>query len=584
MTTPVETPTDATPPVRAATGRTWRSRNGLVLRDTVPAPLRRRWALREECPDTGLYAAFAEHVRDHGDRTAVRTPGLALTYRELDLRVRGMASALGALGAGPGDVVGIRLNGGWPALATDLAVAAVGAVALPWPTGQGTRESHALLELSRARYMVSDTPLDHRHGPLPYLERLTTVGELLYGDPDGCVPAVVDPEDPARVLVSSGSEAAPKMTAYSHNALLGGRGSYVDAVLRGGGAGHDTATGTRQDTPGGGDPGTGESAEDGGPAALVLVPLASSFGSFGLVALARCGATLHLLDRFDPGAALRAVTDWRPTHVVAVPTMLGRIADHPTVPGEDLGSLRAVVSSGAPLTSTVLAAALRRFGRPVTNVYGSSDGVNCRITWTGSDGDVRRVGHPDPRVTDLRVCGADDRPLPAGHSGEIQARGPMSPLAYVGAPDLDLRYRTDDGWIRTGDLGVFDADGSLRVLDRIRQTVIRGGWTISPAEVEEELHTHPHVAEAACVPVPDPDLGERLCAFLVQRPGTEPLTVVALSAYLTGERGLARRKLPELVLHLDRLPLGATGKVCRRTLAAAALARPPEDPVRAPRR
>ncbi|MBD0734696.1 hypothetical protein BGM09_17545 [Streptomyces sp. CBMA29] len=565
----METPTDETTPVRAAAGRTWRSRDGLVLRDTVPAPLRRRWARREECPDTGLYAAFAEHVRDHGDRTAVRTPDVALTYRDLDLRVRAMASALGALGAGPGDVVGIRLTGGWPALAADLAVAALGAVALPWPTGQGTRESHALLELSRARYLVSDTPLDHRHGPLPYLERLTTVGELLYGDPDGCVPAVVDPEDPARVLVSSGSEAAPKMTAYSHNALLGGRGTYVDAVLRG--------TGTSTSA------GTGDGAGDC-PAALVLVPLASSFGSFGLVALARCGATLHLLDRFDPGAALRAVTDWRPTHVVAVPTMLGRIADHPTVPGEDLGSLRAVVSSGAPLTSTVLAAALRRFGRPVTNVYGSSDGVNCRITWTGSDGDVRRVGHPDPRVTDLRVCGADDRPLPAGHSGEIQARGPMSPLAYVGAADLDLRYRTDDGWIRTGDLGVFDADGSLRVLDRIRQTVIRGGWTISPAEVEEELDTHPHVAEAACVPVPDPDLGERLCAFLVQRPDTAPLTVAELSAYLTGERGLARRKLPELVLHLDRLPLGATGKVCRRTLAAAALARQPEDPVRAPRR
>jgi acyl-CoA synthetase (AMP-forming)/AMP-acid ligase II len=390
----------------------------------------------------------------------------------------------------------------------------------------------------------------------------------------------VDPEDPARILVSSGSEAAPKMTAYTHNALLSARGTYVAAVLgaeeHGAGQPACSEGEFRADPTGPRDPGP-EPRPSGSPRTdhphptpLVLVPLASSFGSLGLVALARCGATLHLLDRFDAGAALRAVSAWRPSHLVGVPTMLRRIADLPAAPGEDLTSLRGVVSSGAALTSPVLAAALARFRCPVTNVYGSSDGVNCRTTWADPHDDVHRVGYPDPRVTELRVCGPDDLPLPAGSSGEIQARGPMSPLCYVGAPALDRRYRTRDGWIRTGDLGVLDPDGSLRVLDRLRQTVIRGGWTISPAEVEEQLHAHPSVAEAACVPVPDADLGERLCACLVQRPGTAPLSAAGLAAYLAGERGLARRKLPEFVLHLDRLPLGPTGKVCRRTLAAEA--------------
>ncbi|WP_435129306.1 class I adenylate-forming enzyme family protein [Actinacidiphila sp. bgisy144] len=562
----------ATPP---QTGhRSWTSRAGLLLRDAVPARTRREWVARGDCPDRGVYEAFAAQVRAHGGRTAVRTPDTVLDYRELDARARQMASGLRALGTGPGDVVGIRLAGGWPALAADLAVAAVGAVALPWPAGQGSRESHALLAGSRARLLIADTPADLRHGPLPYLEHQVGVEELLRegGDADGFVPAAVEPEDPARILVSSGSEAAPKMAAYSHNALLGGRGTYVDAVLRDPGPESDPGP----DSESG--PGPRPAPEDDGtpargvPAALVLAPLASSYGSLALVALARCGATLHLLDRFDPGAALRAVTEWRPTHLLAVPTMLGRIASHPPVPGEDLSSLRAVVSSGAQLTSAVLAAALARLGRPVTNVYGSSDGVNCRATWTGADHDVRRVGRPDPRVTELRVCGSDDTPLPYGHRGEIQARGPMSPLCYVGAPDLDRRYRTADGWVRSGDLGVIDPDGTLRVLDRLRQTVIRGGWTVSPAEVEEQLHAHPYVAEAACVAVPDPDLGERLCACLVQRPGTVPLDTAALAAYLTVERGLARRKAPELVLHLEQLPLGATGKVCRRTLTAAAQA------------
>ncbi|MEY9844235.1 class I adenylate-forming enzyme family protein [Streptacidiphilus sp. MAP5-3] len=558
MTTPT------TMPMTSPT-RTWRSGNGLVLRDTVPARLRLQWVQRGDCPDTDLYQAFAERVRVHGERLAVRTPDTCLTYRQLNSHVRSMAAALGGLGAGPGDIVGIRLPSGWRALAVDLAVAAVGAVALPWPAGQGSRESHALLELSRARFLVTDadadtdteagtdtnadTGLERGHGPLAHLEHVVTVDGLLRGDPDAFRPARVDPEDPARILVSSGSEAAPKMTAYSHNALLGGRGTYVAAVL-----------------------GLEPDAEaEHAPAALVLAPLASSYGSLGLVALARCGATLHLLERFDPDAVLRAVTAWRPTHLVGVPTMLRRIADHPPVPGEDLSSLRAVVSSGAQLTSAVLAAALNRFGCPVINVYGSSDGVNCRTTWTDPHQDVSRVGTPDPRVTDLRVCGPDDRPLPPGRSGEIQARGPMSPLCYVGAPELDHRYRTTDGWVRTGDLGVIEPGGTLRVLDRLKQVVIRGGWTISPAEVEEQVHAHPDVAEAACVAVPDPDLGERLCACLVQRPGTPPLDVASLGAYLGGERGLARRKLPELVLHLDRLPLAATGKVCRRTLTATAL-------------
>jgi len=528
-----------------------------VLRDAVPARLRRQWAERGDCPDTGVYQAFAARVRAHGERIAVRTPEEALSYRELDARARRMAAALRALGAGPGDVVGIRLPGGWAALAADLAVAAVGAVALPWPEGQGSRESHDLLALSRARVLITDAAAGAPAGggPLPHLRHTVTVAELLRGDGDPAdfAPADVDPEDPARFLVSSGSEAAPKLVAYSHNAMLGGRGTYVASVL-GCGDGADSGV------------------DDDGTAALVLVPPASSYGSLGLVALARCGATLQLLGRFDPAAALRAVTEWRPTHLVAVPTMLLRLAAHPARPGEDLSSLRSVVSSGAPLTSAALAAALERFGCPVTNVYGSSDGVNCRTTWTEPHDDVTRVGRPDPRVTELRVCGPGDRPLPPGRSGEIQARGPMSPLCYAGAPDLDRRHRTADGWIRTGDLGVFDADGTLRVLDRIKQVVIRGGWTISPAEVEEHLHTHPHIAEAACVPVPDPELGERLCACLVQRPGTEPLDVADLALHLTRARGLARRKLPELVLHLDRLPLGPTGKICRRTLAQAAAA------------
>ena len=534
----------------------WESGNGLVLRDLVPGRLRRQWADRGDCPGLGLYQSFHAQVRRRPGRIAVQDPEADLSFRELDDRVREMAGALRARGIGPGDVVGIRVPDSRHAPTADLAVAAVGAVALPWPTGHGRREGRALLAGSRAVALITDRVVDGADDS-PYLRHRLTLDQLRAAGagrlPSDFRPAVVDPESPARILVSSGSEAAPTMVAYSHNAVVGGRGAYVEAVLR---VGTDPEAGTA------------------GPArVLVMVPLASSFGSLGVVALARCGATLQLPGRFGAATALRAVTDLRPTHLVGVPTMLRRMADHPPVPGEDLSSLRAVVSSGALLDPAVLSAALARFRRPLVNVYGSSDGVNCRTVWTAPGGDVRRVGRPDPRVTDIRICGADDEPLPPGESGEIQALGPMSPLCHVGAPAADRRHRTPDGWVRTGDRGVLGPDGELLVLDRIKHVVIRGGWTISPAEVEALLHAHPAVAEAACVAVPDPDLGERLCACLVQRPRTAALGVDLLGAYLAGEHGLERRKLPEFVLQLDSFPLGPTGKVCRKSLTATAQAR-----------
>lgn len=122
------------------------------------------------------------------------------------------------------------------------------------------------------------------------------------------------------------------------------------------------------------------------------------------------------------------------------------------------------------------------------------------------------------------------------------------------------------GLVRTGDQGLVDDEGYLHVVDRMKQTVIRGGYNISPAEVEQQLEAHPAIAEAACVAVPDPDLGELLCACVAQRRGTPPLLLAEVNAFLEHDRGLERRKLPELVISLRRLPVGPAGKVCRRTL------------------
>ncbi|MCK2241550.1 MULTISPECIES: fatty acid--CoA ligase family protein [unclassified Crossiella] len=535
----------------------WTSNNGIVLHDLVPHALRRQWVREGHCPDLDVYTAFRQQVKARPCRIAVSDELGCLDYVDLDREVRRIATALRAAGLGQRDIIGIQLPNGRHAVAAELAVAALGAVSLPYPYGRGTRDSVSLLGRSLAAALITVAR--------PELPTLCPV--FVFGPaPEGCMsldeapvppepwtPAVIDPDGPARILVTSGSEAQPKMIAYSHNAFLGGRARYVRSLHTG----------------------------EGPMRNLVLVPLSSSYGSLGVpVTLAALGGTLITQPKFDPADALRLITEQRPTHLFGVPTMLRRIVGQPRQSPEDTSSLRAVVSSSAAFPPSLLTDCRKRLADNVITVYGSADGVNCHTARTGIS-PTTGTGLPDPAVAQLQILSPTGRPLPRGEEGEIIALGPMTPLCYVADPGLDATYRLD-GWVRTGDLGQLDRDGCLHVSGRLKQIVNRGGLNISPAEVEAHLSTHPDIADVACVPVPDPELGERLAACLVQHPSTEPLTLAALTGYLERERGLERRKLPEVLVPLAELPLGPTGKVCRHTLSALAADRPAPPPPRQP--
>ncbi|MFF5455695.1 class I adenylate-forming enzyme family protein [Streptomyces sp. NPDC012950] len=600
----------------------WRSRNGLELPDRVPRADREAWEARGLCPGADLFTLFRGHALAAPGRDAVVDERGTVSYGELYAEVLRVAALFTEAGLGPRDVIALRLPNGRLAAAAELAVYALGAVALPYPLGGGTRDTLSLLARSRAGGAVLSEPEDlETASELPCLRAVFTTGphiapgvRHLDRPPSGGPFRPAEPPAaataPARILVSSGSEAEPKMIAYSHQAMAGGRATYVRALTGlppdpeapalprpsaasdslavpspsaeprppaapGPSAAPDFPSEPRLPAAPGPPAEPHPPAAPGPPAApprlLVLVPLASSYGSLGVpVALAALGGTLIVRGRFDAADALRAVVEHRPTHLFGVPTMLRRMADLPRLAGEDTSSLRAVVSSGAALPASTATACRERFGTRVVAVYGSSDGVNCHTAAPGAPaGDT--AGTPDPAVAALRIVRPDGSPAATGEPGEIQARGPMTPLCYVAAPDLDARYRTADGWVRTGDLGALDAQGRLRVLGRLKNVVIRGGYTISPAEVERELGTHPGIAEAVCVPVPDEEFGERLCACVRPVPGAPAPTLGAVTAHLAA-RGLERRKFPEYLLVLDRMPLRPTGKVCRRTVTARAAA------------
>ncbi len=536
--------------------------SALAYRDLVPADMRARWARDGLYPGRDVFSLFCAHAAAHPSRPAVIEPGAIVDYATLHAAASRVAAVLAAAGTCSGEVVAIQLPNGWRACAVELAVAALGAIALPYPVGRGERDARALLGRSGAAVAVLAAPAGEldasravrallRRGELPQLRRLLVVGggraagepldAALDGDEPQAweAPGAIDPDGPLRILVSSGSEGEPKMVLYSHNALTGGRGALIGGLRSG-------AEPLRN---------------------LFLIPLGSSFGSNATpVTLARHGGTLLLQPCFDAAGALRLIDEHGPTHVFGVGAMYQRLLADERCASIDTRSLRALVAGGSRIDVATVAACRERFGCAFVNLYGSADGVACM---TEPDDAPQltsdSVGHPDPAVTTIRVVDEDGDDLPAGHDGEILSRGPMSPLCYVNAPALDDRYRTATGWVRTGDRGRFDETGRLFVVGRLKEIIVRGGLNVSPVEIEQLLHEHPGVLQVACVGVADGELGERVCACVVPRDPRRPPCLQELTAFLEA-RGLEPKKLPERLQLLDDLPISPAGKVSKHAL------------------
>ncbi len=535
--------------------------SGLI--DLVPAPLRRSWSEQGFYPDQTVHAMFTAHARRHPDHPAVLSPAGSVSYGQLLEAACRIAAALRERGIVAGDVVAYQLPNTWHCCAIDLGVAMLGAVVAPFPPGRGRLDIESLLRRCSARAVI----VAARQGELelcPVIEDLrpttlslrvlvvdgprrpgwTTLSTLLASPPaDPQSLPEVDPNAPVRLLVSSGTESEPKLVAYSHNALLGGRGRFLERLQ-----------------------------PPGKPfRALYLVPLGSSFGStatFGV--LSWLGGSIALLPRFDAAEALAAIATLRPTHVLGVPTMLQRMAADPALAGTDTSSLVAVVSGGSVIDPASIGRCVEALRCGFISLYGSADGVNCHNTLDDPPEVVlHSVGRPNDSVCAIRIVDEAGTELPPGETGEITARGPISPTQYVNAPEMDRRYRDAEGWVCTGDLGFIDAGGHLVLTGRKKDIIIRGGANISTVQVETLATGHPDVVSAACVPVPDADLGQRVCLCLTLREGAARPGLAEICAYLR-EQGLEVNKLPEYLRYLRQMPLSPAGKIDKKALAAEA--------------
>lgn len=313
---------------------------------------------------------------------------------------------------------------------------------------------------------------------------------------------------------------------------------------------------------------------------LCALPLYNTFGLNQCInAMAVTGATLVLLPRFDAAQCIETIAEQRCTFLPAVPTMLQRIFDHPDASPEKLGSLRRIMTGGAPVPSALLARILTM--APDVNVltgYGLTE-ASALVTLTqvqlADDGSLAR-GRTIGKVLDgmdLAILSDDGADLPKGESGEIVIRGPNVMAGYYHAPE-DTAAALQNGWLHSGDIGYLDADGYAYIVDRKKDIIIRGGQNIYPVEIEEVLYACDGVAEAAVIAQEDEGLGEVPVAFVAFASGREQSAETLLERCRTD---LARYKVPASLTVLDELPKGPTGKILRRALrdiTAPALAKP----------
>ncbi|HXN60512.1 MAG TPA: long-chain fatty acid--CoA ligase, partial [Acidimicrobiales bacterium] len=278
------------------------------------------------------------------------------------------------------------------------------------------------------------------------------------------------------------------------------------------------------------------------------------------------GGTQHLSRRpWRAADALRMVAELKIAALGGVPTQLALMLRDPTFDTTDLSSVRAVVMGGGPATPSLIREARARIGAPLAVRYSCTEaGIGCGTSFTDPDEDAEvSVGRPQPGVR-LSVLGADGGPVSPGEIGEVCLGSPAVMEGYWRNSGANAEVFTDDGSVRTGDLGWLDEEGRLRLAGRSRERYVRGGYNVYPMEVEGVLADHPAVAAVAVVSRDDPVMGEVGVAVIVPQPDAPAPELAQLRDYAAEH--LARYKLPEDMVVLSELPLTAGEKVDRRAL------------------
>jgi acyl-CoA synthetase (AMP-forming)/AMP-acid ligase II len=487
------------------------------------------------CAGLGVHF-WSETDPHHGTLAAVHESALRL------------AGALAARGIRPGDVVSYQIPNRVEALIVFYGCALAGVVLVPIVHFYGSKEVRFILErsgarmhLTAARFRGTDylKALDGYRAGLDGLEHVVVIGgarpgelefeQLLAARPLAELPSV-DPAAPAVIAFTSGTTADPKGVIHPSYSLIF-ETLQLAAV----------------------NPMRGRPVLTGAPVSHMMGMLSGA-----LIPLVQ-GHPIHLIDVWNPQRVLEIMLEADIASGGGSTYFLTSLLDAPGFGPQHIERMRNVGLGGAPVPAAVSDRA-EALGIATTRAYGSTE--HPSITGSTPDEPAAKRKYTDGRPLEgieLRLVDDEGSEVPVGEPGEILSRGPERFWGYTD-PALSEIALDADGWYRTEDVGVLDADGFLTITDRKKDIIIRGGENVSAAEVEELLMRMPGVTEVAVVAAPDARMGEHACAFLRMQPGQRPPDLPAVRAHLERE-GLARQKWPEELREVADFARTASGKI-----------------------
>lgn len=530
-----------------------------------PPEFAARYRARGYWGDRPLRDSLWSWMGRHERRVAIRHP-VVWTYGALHRRAMRIALNLLDLGIGPRSRVVMHLPNVPEFVELYLALQYLGAIPLmALPAHREHEIGHYVdfidaqayavparwgafdyLEFARGiKERAPDLGLVLVAGEAPDLPGFVAIEELVEREPRASNEALtrlaISPEDPCVFQLSGGTTGIPKVIPRTHNDY-----TYNSHLI---GAENDI----RPDD-----------------ALLVAAPIGHNFplASPGIQGFFERGASIVLAASPRASEVLPLIERCRVTHLEIVPAMVLAWLQDPEMGRRDLGSVRVVNSGGQKYQPETKIRTEEAFPRArVQEVFGMAEGL-LMISRLQDPPEVRweTAGRPICPDDEVLLVGEDGLPVPDGEVGELICRGPYTLRGYFRAPETNRRSFTADGFYISGDLLRRHRSGNFIVEGRKKDLVNRGGEKISAEEVEDLLLSHPGVAMVACVPMPDPILGERMCAFIVPTAGADP-SLPELTRSLT-ERGLARFKHPERLEVVGELPLSPFGKVQKNVLAA----------------
>ena len=500
-----------------------------------------------------LATMLRESAMAYPDKPVGLFDGGRLTYTELDALSDRLAVGLSASGLEPGDRVGLQLPNIPQFLIAYFGVLKAGCIAVPLNVLLKAPELAYCLGDAQARTLVTWAGIAEEATEGAGAAAVSTVyvvntpgapelaagrrfEELLRDAPNTRPMAQTDPGDTAVIVYTSGTTGVPKGAELTHFQLL------MNADTPG------RVFGIRDDD-----------------IVMVALPLFHVFGlSSALNVCVRFGATMSLVPRFDATKALEVIQRDGVTIFDGVPTMYVALLRHPNLGDYDVSTLRIGISGGAPLPAEVLDAFEEKFGVVILEGYGLTETASTTTFNVSADErKIYSVGKPIWGV-EVEIWDNKNRPLPEGpdNIGEIVIRGVNTMRGYFRKPK-ETAEAFAGGWLHSGDLGYRDEDGFYFIVDRKKDLIIRSGYNIYPREVEEVLYTHPAVANAAVIGVPDDVAGEEIKAFVQLKTGSTASEGEIID-YVKAR--IAAYKYPRIVEFSDGLPIGPTGKVLKKEL------------------